>query len=120
MIYDDYSFIQTAKTFYDNGDCNSLEEFETDISRIVFIGNHFNRFDRHGTTNIPLLLNHFISFINCFGFISEELLNYKLPHHFEKINSLFVFIGNKTFDGETKIDEELFIALQMNTKKKKA
>ena len=60
MIYDDYSFIQTAKTFYDNGDCNSLEEFEADISRIVFIGNHFNRFDRHGTTNIPLLMNHLL------------------------------------------------------------
>jgi hypothetical protein len=44
--------------------------------------------------------------------MSEKLLHHKLPEHETKINSLFVFIGHKPFDGTFEIDEEFFIKLR--------
>lgn len=117
MIIDDETFLKTAKTFYDNGDCNSLEEFSQDMAKIILINNHFTRYDKYGDTNFPLLLNHFISFVNCFGIISEELLKYKLNDHCNKINSLFVIIGHKKFDGTFNVQEDFFIKLKQTLQK---
>ena len=116
MIYDNETFLRTARTFYDNGDCNSLKEFEEDVAKIVMINNHFNRFDKYGETNFPLLLNHFISFVNCFGIISEDMLKFKIPEHEQKLNALFVVIGHKRFDGTFKIQEDFFIHLKQALK----
>lgn len=115
MIKDEKTFTRTARTFYDNSECNSIEEFYEDMSKISQIKTHFVRFDQTGTANMRLLLNHFIGFLNCFGIMSEELLKYKLDDHL-KINALFVFIGNKKFDGHLKIDEEFFIELNKKLK----
>lgn len=112
MITNEKTFHQTAKNFYDNLECNSLDEYEDDINKINLIKTHFRRFDLRGTTNIQLLVNHFISFVNCFGSVSEKLLKFKIPQHHQKINSLFVLIGQKEFDGITEIDESFFIELK--------
>ena len=113
MITDEKSFILTAKTFYDNSECNSLEEFEQDINKIGLMKTHFCRFDIKGTTNFQLLINHFISFVNCFGIVSCSLMKFKIcKEHHLKINSMFVMIGQMKFDGTNEIDEEFFIALR--------
>jgi hypothetical protein len=79
---------------------------------------HFCRFDNKGTTNIQLMINHFISFVNCFGIVSEQLMKHGTPkEHHRKINSLFVMIGHKKFDGNTEIDETFFIELQNTIKR---
>jgi hypothetical protein len=118
VIQDEKSFIQTAKTFYDNSECNSLEEFEKDIEKIGLMKTHFSRFDLKGTTNLQLLINHFISFVNCFGIVSEQLMKFKIcPEHHLKINSMFVMIGLLKFNGTTEIDEVFFIELQKTIKR---
>lgn len=118
MITDEKSFIKTAKTFYDNSECNSLEEFEQDINKIGLMKTHFCRFSAKGTTNLQLLINHFISFVNCFGIVSNQLMKYKIcPEHHTKINSMFVMIGQLKFDGTTEIHEEFFIELQKTIKR---
>ena len=113
MITDEKTFQQYAKTFYDNSECNTLEEFEEDIKKIDLIKSLFLRFDERGTTNFQLLLNHFISFVNCFGIVSEQLMKHQIPkEQYLKINSLFVMIGQRKFDGNTEVDEQFFIELR--------
>lgn len=118
MITDEKSFQQFAKTFYDNSECNTLDEFEEDIRKIDLIKSLFFRFDERRTTNFQLLLNHFISFVNCFGIVSEQLMKHQMPkEQYLKINSLFVMIGQLKFDGTTEIDEEFFIELKKALKR---
>lgn len=118
MITDEKSFQQLAKTFYNNQECNSIEEFEDDINKINLIKTHFCRFDIKGSANIRLMFNHFISFVNCFGMVSEPLMKHKIPtKHHDKINALFVVIGYKAFDGTFEINERLFIELKKNLAK---
>jgi len=113
VITNEKEFQQTAKAFYDNSECNSIEAFDDDIKKIDLLKTHFFRYDFKGTTNFQLLFNHFISFVNCFGIMSRELMMYKTPkEHHLKVNALFILIGQLKFDGTTEIDEDFFIALR--------
>jgi hypothetical protein len=110
LVTDEKSFTRVAMSFYNNQQCNSIEEFEEDLAKISLIKAHFCRYQQKETTNFRLMMNHFISFVNCFGIISEELLKYKIPDiHYDKIDSLFVILGYKSFDGTVKINEKFFI-----------
>lgn len=117
VITDERTFHQTAKAFYDNSQCNSLDEFNEDINKIGLMKTHFCRYDLKGATNYRLLMNHFISFVNCFGLMSEELLKYRLPQeHHTKVDALYVLIGHKKFDGNTTVHEEFFAEIHKNLK----
>lgn len=118
MVTDDKSFLNLAKSFYDNHQCNSLAEFDEDINKISLMNTHFRKYEANGQANYLLLINHFVSFVNCFGIISDSLMQYKLPEHKRKINSLFVLIGHKQFNGDIEIDENFFLALQKAIKER--
>jgi len=111
MIFDELSFDNVSRSFYNNKECNSEQEYINDVNRIAHINILFNRHDV-SDTNYSLLFNHFISFVNCFGMMSEAMLRYKLPHQEKKINSLFILIGHRQFDGTLEIDEEFFIKVK--------
>lgn len=120
LITDEKSFNSIAMSFYDNKECNSIDEFNDDLNKITIMKTHFVRFDNNGTTNFQLLFNHFISFVNCFGIASEAIIKYKLESKFhKKVNVMFIIIGQKQFDGTFDIDEDFFIQIQKEIKEKK-
>ena len=112
IIIDDISYDALTRSFYNNKECNSESEYFNDLQLISFIDTLCKRHDTDDDTNYGLLFNHFISLLNCFGIIAENMLVYKLPHHIKKINSLFILVGQKHFDGTIEIDESFFIRVK--------
>lgn len=63
----DNSFLRRALKAYDNPNCISLEEFETDLQKFIYIKKTLTIYDQTGEINERLLLNHIITCFNLFG-----------------------------------------------------
>lgn len=64
---------------YDNPQCHSMQEFDEDITRIVYLKRLFRKYQRSGELRDRLILNHLITFYNVFGIESAtRMLFYKM------------------------------------------
>jgi hypothetical protein len=90
----DHNFIGVAMHYYDNVQCNTIEEFENDLYRIMCIKKIIDRYNASGKINLRLVLNHVIILHNAFGVLTVELLRYKLEQqHLPIIKPILVFLG---------------------------
>ena len=77
---------QTLNKLYHYCSAASDEEFEEDITRILFIFRLINRFISKRDTNYHLLINHMIIFWNVFGIHSyATLLEYCKDHKYKNV-----------------------------------
>lgn len=64
---------------YDNPQCHSMQEFEEDITRIVYLKRLFRKYQRSEELRDRLILNHLITFYNVFGIdAATRMLFYKM------------------------------------------
>lgn len=64
---------------YDNPQCHSLQEFEEDLTRIVYLKRLFRKYQRSNELRDRLILNHLITFYNVFGIeAASRMLFYKM------------------------------------------
>jgi hypothetical protein len=64
---------------YDNPQCASMNEFEEDLTRIVYLKRLFKKYQRTGELRERLILNHLITFYNVFGIpAGNRMLFYKM------------------------------------------
>lgn len=61
------NFLLYAVKHYDNPHCYSMQEFEEDLTRIVYLKRLFRKHKRSGELRERLILNHLITFYNVFG-----------------------------------------------------
>jgi hypothetical protein len=103
----------TNKTFrifamkaYDNPYCLSEAEFNEDLKRIRTIKKMITHEDSDISTNIRLLVNHFISFYNVFDHSSAtEILFFKMDdHHKPYANAILTFLNLPIGDGGVNAD----------------
>lgn len=62
----------TVKTLYDTYQRKSsslvcVDEFQEDVSRILYVSRLLRKYDKRGSTNLRLLINHIIILYNVFG-----------------------------------------------------
>jgi len=64
---DNENYALYAAKYYDNPTCRSVEEFNEDLTRLIYLKRLFRRYRRSGELRERLILNHLITFYNVFG-----------------------------------------------------
>lgn len=118
----DENFTLYAVKHYDNPHCYSMQEFEDDITRIIYLKRLFRKYKRNGELRDRLILNHLITFYNVFGIEpATRMLFYKMDsdllpllktflvylHYLPEKTKIIEGIDILTIPLETKIIEKL-------------
>lgn len=74
----DSNFLLYAMHHYDNPQCHSLEEFEEDLKKILYLKKLLSRYKNNGELRERLILNHIIVLYNIFGESATRMLFYKV------------------------------------------
>lgn len=88
------TFIQIAMHWYDNIQCTTIEEFEEDIKRFMYLRKLFSRYKDNNDLKERLVLNHLIILHNVFGVITPELLFFKIDKKFWGVLATFMLYLN--------------------------
>ena len=72
------NFILYAMHHYDNPQCNSVQEFEEDLKKFLYLKKLFSRYKNNGELRERLILNHIIVLYNIFGDAATRMLFYKI------------------------------------------
>jgi hypothetical protein len=63
---------------YDNPQCHSLQEFEEDIKKFLYLKKLLSRYKNYDELRERLILNHIIVLYNIFGESATRMLFYKI------------------------------------------
>lgn len=72
------NFLLYAMHHYDNPQCHSLEEFEEDLRKFLYLKKLLSRYKKDGELRERLILNHIIVLYNVFGDSTTNMLFYKI------------------------------------------
>ncbi len=111
----DHNYIGIAMHYYDNLQCNTIEEFENDLYRIICIKKLIDKYNSSKKMNLRLVLNHIIILHNAFGALTVDLLKFKLDiHHLPVVKPILVFLGYMENDYWNDVieDSEIFNQLR--------
>ena len=94
------NYLLYAVKHYDNPSCKSVEEFNEDLNRIVYIKRLLRKYERTGELRDRLLLNHIITFYNVFGSdAATRLLFFRLEPDLHCMLKTFIvyleYLGNR-------------------------
>lgn len=84
------NFLLYAMHHYDNPQCHSLEEFEEDLKKFLYLKKLLSRYKKDGELRERLILNHIIVLYNVFGDAATKMLFYKIDS--ECWNTLVTFL----------------------------
>lgn len=84
------NFLLYAMHHYDNPQCHSIEEFEEDLKKFLYLKKLFSRYKKDGELRERLILNHIIVLYNVFGDATTDMLFYKIDE--ECWSSLITFL----------------------------
>jgi hypothetical protein len=84
------NFLVYAMHHYDNPQCHSLEEFEEDLKKFLYLKKLLSRYKKDGELRERLILNHIIVIYNVFGEIATNMLFHKIDK--ESWDSLITFL----------------------------
>lgn len=76
------NFLLYAMHHYDNQHCHSLQEFEEDLKRFLYLRKLLNRYKKDGDLKDRLILNHIIVLYNIFGDASTDMLFHKIEKEY--------------------------------------
>lgn len=76
------NFLVYAMHHYDNQQCHSLQEFEEDLKRFLYIRKLLNRYKKDGDLKDRLILNHIIVMYNLFGDALTDMLFHKIEEEY--------------------------------------
>ena len=89
------TFLQLSMHHYDNPQCTTIEEFEDDLKRFIYLRKLFARYVNNGELKERLILNHIIILYNVFGIIATDFLFYKIDKEYWNILATFLIYLNK-------------------------
>ena len=93
LLTEDNFLLYAAKN-YDNPQCVSIEEFNSDLKRINYIKKLCTKFKEGRGNYTHLLLNHVIALYNLFGPIATSRMLYlKAGHHFDILKPILIHLG---------------------------
>jgi hypothetical protein len=72
------NFLLYAMHHYDNPQCNSVQEFEEDLKKFLYLKKLLSRYKNNGELRERLILNHIIVLYNIFGETATRMLFYKI------------------------------------------
>lgn len=94
MLTED-NFLQYAMHHYDNSQCYSLEEFNDDLKRFLYLKKLFSRYKYEKDLKENLILNHLIVIYNIFGDNATNMLFFKIEEEYWDILMTFLVFLNR-------------------------
>jgi hypothetical protein len=115
------NFLLHAMHHYDNPQCHSVQEFEEDIKRFLYLKKLISRYKNNDELRERLILNHIIVLYNVFGDSTTRLLFYKIDEScWDVLVTFLVYLGRmpemipdtdiKVSD--IKLDEKIILMLR--------
>ena len=104
----DKNFLLFATQYYDNPQCESMDEFHEDLNRIKYIKRLLKKYKKTGVLRERLLLNHIIILQNIFGPICcSRILFFKIETELHsELKTFLVFLNYLPNElPDVKVDE---------------
>lgn len=76
------NFLLYAMHHYDNPQCYSIDEFEEDLKKFLYLKKLFSRYKRDNELRERLILNHIIVLYNVFGDATTNMLFFKIEEEY--------------------------------------
>lgn len=89
-LLNENNFLVYAMHHYDNPQCHSIEEFEEDLKRFLYLKKLLTRYKKENELRERLILNHIIVLYNVFGDSTTNMLFHKIEK--EHWNVLITFL----------------------------
>lgn len=115
MKLTDDNFLVYAMHHYDNPQCHSIEEFEEDLKRFLYLKKLFSRYIKDGELKDRLILNHIIVLYNLFGDATTSMLFHKMDKEYWPVLSTFLIYINRLPEeklSDITIDQEVVSVLR--------
>jgi hypothetical protein len=120
MLTED-NFLTYAMHHYDNTQCYSLEEFNDDLKRFLYLKKLFNRYHNECDLKENLILNHLVVIYNIFGDNATNMLFFKIEkEYWAYLTTFLVFLDRMPEElpqysiklAEVKLDEYIIQSLR--------
>ena len=89
------NFLLYAMHNYDNPQCHSVQEFEEDIKKFLYLKKLISRYKNNDELRERLILNHIIVLYNIFGDSATRMLFYKIDESCWDVLVTFLVYLNK-------------------------
>ena len=98
-LLDNDNYILYCMNHYDNPQCQTVQEFEEDLNRILYLQKLFSRYVSDKTElRERLILNHLIVLFNLFNEVTINILFYKIDKQYWNILITFLVYLNRMPD----------------------
>jgi hypothetical protein len=88
------NFLLFAMHNYDNPQCHSMQEFEEDMKKFLYLKKLIGRYKSNGELRERLILNHIIVIYNIFGPASTRMLFYKIdPEQWDVLVTFLLYLN---------------------------
>ena len=92
-VLNEDNFLTYAMNHYDNTQCYSLEEFNDDLKRFLYLKKLFSRYKNECDLKENLILNHLIVIYNIFGEHATNMLFFKIDkEYWDTLVTFLVFL----------------------------
>lgn len=91
----DENFIQLAMDCYDNSQCFTIEEFEDDLKRFLYLKKLFSKYHNSNVLRERLILNHLIVIYNVFNNSANDFLFFKIDKEYWDYLATFMVYLNR-------------------------
>lgn len=114
----DDNFILYAVKYYNNPSCKDVNEFNEDLSRIIYLKRLFKKYHNGGELRERLILNHLITLYNVFGIEgATRILFYKIEPELHSILKTFLVYLNYIKPDYNPLNLEInIIGIQLDEK----
>lgn len=101
------NFVLYAMHHYDNPQCHSIQEFEDDLKRFLYLKKLITRYKVNSDLRERLILNHIIVLFNVFGEAATRMLFYKIDKKYWDVLATVLLYLNRMPDQIPNSDVKL-------------
>ena len=118
------NFLLFAMNHYDNPQCHSLEEFDEDLKKFLYLKKLITRYKKDNDLKERLILNHIIVLYNIFGHQATRMLFYKIDKdNWDVLTTFLFYLGHmpetlpeyNIILSDIKLDEKVIAVLRKLT-----
>lgn len=115
------NFLVYAMHHYDNPQCNTLNEFEDDLKKFIYLKKLIYRYKNTGELRERLIINHIIVLYNVFGEATTRMLFHKIEQPlWEQLVTFLIFLNRMPEEipefgiklSDIKLDETIISVLR--------
>lgn len=108
------TFLVYAMRHYDNIQCHSIDEFEEDLKRFLYLKKLFSRYKNYRELRERLILNHIIVVYNIFSEVATEMLFFKLKEHRSELTTFLIYLNRIPEEAmsDVSLDQDIVNALR--------